>query len=268
MATSTCWSAAVRRRTSSSRRAPGSRALARSVTRDGGAGRRGRRLRFDSAPPRAVPRSAAARVDRSLTRVQRRRIEAETVPPLPCTDVSGHAPSPRRASASGGPVGATSAGPRAPVADDVGAPAGPPLAPPDARPKLLPRPAPLLLVRLYLLRRRVLDLVVLGDLEIAHVLHDLVVERRVVLEHLGHRHLFEDRVPRALGLTGAAVDALVGVDVELIRPRVAVGAGVLVDAVDRADRDAAGIQAIAAEARDDVGHAFSSPPRRRDVTCS
>src|SRR5437870_4958760 len=25
--------------------------------------------------------------------VQRRRIEAETVPPLPCTDVSGHAPS-------------------------------------------------------------------------------------------------------------------------------------------------------------------------------
>src|SRR2546422_1629034 len=33
----------------------------------------------------------AARVGRSLTRVQRRRIEAETVPPLPCTDVSGHA---------------------------------------------------------------------------------------------------------------------------------------------------------------------------------
>src|SRR5439155_1052030 len=34
---------------------------ARSVTRDGGAGRRGRRLRFDSAPPSRVPRSAAAR---------------------------------------------------------------------------------------------------------------------------------------------------------------------------------------------------------------
>src|SRR5206468_10763885 len=33
----------------------------RSVTRDGGAGRRGRRLRFDSAPPSGVPRSAAAR---------------------------------------------------------------------------------------------------------------------------------------------------------------------------------------------------------------
>src|SRR5438876_4277278 len=31
------------------------------VTRDGGAGRRGRRLRFDSAPPSRVPPSAAAR---------------------------------------------------------------------------------------------------------------------------------------------------------------------------------------------------------------
>src|SRR5439155_120571 len=34
--------------------------LTRSVTRDGGAGRRGRHLRFDSAPPSRVPRSAAA----------------------------------------------------------------------------------------------------------------------------------------------------------------------------------------------------------------
>src|SRR5882724_8200676 len=34
------------------------------------------------------------RTGRSLpTRVRRRRIEAETVPPLPCTAVSGHAPS-------------------------------------------------------------------------------------------------------------------------------------------------------------------------------
>src|SRR5439155_26194387 len=33
--------------------------LARVMTRDGGAGRRGRRLRFDSAPPSRVPPSAA-----------------------------------------------------------------------------------------------------------------------------------------------------------------------------------------------------------------
>src|SRR5439155_249165 len=107
-----------------------------------------------------------------------------------------------------------------------------------------------------------------NDLDIAHVLHDFVVEGGVVLEHLGHRHLLEDRVPRALGLAGAAVDALVGVDVELIRPLLAVGARVLVDAVDGADRDAAGVQAITAEARDDVGHAFTSSPKRRDVACS
>src|SRR5436309_6068208 len=37
------------------------RTASRSVTRDGGAGRRGRRLRFPSPPPRRVPLSAAAR---------------------------------------------------------------------------------------------------------------------------------------------------------------------------------------------------------------
>src|SRR6266850_3018253 len=42
------------------------------------------------APPERL--SVAARVGRSRTRVQRRRIEAETVPPLPCTAVSGHGP--------------------------------------------------------------------------------------------------------------------------------------------------------------------------------
>src|SRR5438552_1933991 len=42
-------------------RARGGRARYDLVSRDGGAGRRGRRLRFDSAPPSGVPRSAAAR---------------------------------------------------------------------------------------------------------------------------------------------------------------------------------------------------------------
>src|SRR5206468_6569040 len=65
----------------------------RSVTRDGGAGRRGRRLRFDSAPRGGAPRSAAARGGRSKHPIHRRRIEAERVPPPPRTAVSGHAPS-------------------------------------------------------------------------------------------------------------------------------------------------------------------------------
>src|SRR5207253_3300683 len=56
------------------------RADPRSVTAQHGSG--GRRSAYEA------PHGSAAR-----TRVQRRRIEAETVPPLPCTAVSGHAPS-------------------------------------------------------------------------------------------------------------------------------------------------------------------------------
>src|SRR5512146_1810855 len=61
--------------------------------------------------------------------------------------------------------------------------------------------------------------------------------------------LREDRVDRALGLAGAAVDALVGVDVEL-----AIDALFVVDAVDGADRDAGEVQDVDAGLRDHVGH--------------
>src|SRR5713101_7217722 len=123
----------------------------------------------------------------------------------------------------------------------------------------LARPAPLLLVLDDLLRARVLDLLVRGDLEVAHVLHDLVVERRVVLEGLRHGYFLEDRLPGTLGFAGAAVDALVGVDVELVRPLLAVGARVLVDAIDGADGHAPGIYAVATEACDDVCHVLNLP---------
>jgi hypothetical protein len=104
----------------------------------------------------------------------------------------------------------------------------------------------------------VLDFLVLPDLEVAHVLHDLVVERRVVLEDFGDRHLLEDRGPRALRLARPAVDALVGMDVELIRPLLTIRPRVLVDAVDRAYGDATGVDTVAAEPRDDVRHQLSS----------
>src|SRR5207249_9062679 len=52
----------------------------RSVTRDGGAGRRGRRLRFDSAPPSRVPPSAAAR-GASQAPARRPRLPAALVGP-------------------------------------------------------------------------------------------------------------------------------------------------------------------------------------------
>ena len=57
--------------------------------------------------------------------------------------------------------------------------------------------------------------------------HRLVDER---LPFLGHAVVREDRLHRAGGLAGLAVDAFVGVDVELVLA--------LVDAVDRADFDA------------------------------
>ena len=84
------------------------------------------------------------------------------------------------------------------------------------------RPAPLRLVGRHLLRRGVLDLLGLRDLEVGGVLHHRVVERGVVLEDVGDGDLLEDRLPGALGLAGAAVDALVGMDVELVRPLLAI----------------------------------------------
>ena len=73
----------------------------RSVTRDGGAGRRGRRLRFDSAPPSRVPPSAAR---------PRRLIGAPTAPPpprcaIPCAGCGRSAsPRPSTAAAHGEPA--------------------------------------------------------------------------------------------------------------------------------------------------------------------
>src|SRR5262249_34246120 len=107
------------------------------------------------------------------------------------------------------------------------------------------------------------DLHVLSDLEVAHVLHDLVVERRIGLEDLGDGDLLEDRVPRTLRLAGAAVDALVGVNVELLRPLLVVRTGVLVDAVDGAHRDASRVETIHAEPRDDVRHVGAVPSAPR-----
>ena len=70
----------------------------------------------------------------------------------------------------------------------------------------------------------------------------------------GHGGFLEDRLPRALGLARPAVDALVGVDVELVRERRGVTALVGIDAIDGAHGDASGVDAIAAKARDYVGH--------------
>src|SRR3954454_16640725 len=82
------------------------------------------------------------------------------------------------------------------------------------------------------------------------------VESRVDAEErlplLGQRVLGEDRLHRALGLAGPAVDALLGVDDE--DP---VG---FVDAVERADVHAGAVFDVDAGLGDDVGHATPTLP--------
>ena len=86
------------------------------------------------------------------------------------------------------------------------------------------------------------------------------VEGRVLGPFGGHRVLGVDRVHGALGLAGATVDALVGVDGQ--HP---VGALVEMDAVDGTHRDARLVQDVDARLGDDVGH--GSPPGSGPVVC-
>src|ERR1051326_3232457 len=96
-------------------------------------------------------------------------------------------------------------------------------------------------------------------LEFAHVLHDRVVELGVLLERSGHGFLFVDRLPWALRLAGAAIDAFVGMNVELIRPLFGIGTLIAVDAIDGAYGDAACVYAISAQPGDDVSHPAFPP---------
>src|SRR5208282_989457 len=105
--------------------------------------------------------------------------------------------------------------------------------------------SPLLFVLRDLFRGGMLRLNEGLHLELIHDVHHSVVQVDIVFEQLGHRRLLEDRLPRALGLARAAIDAFVGMDVELIGKLLGVSTGVLVDAVHRADADTSGIDAIA-----------------------
>src|SRR5713226_1688245 len=75
---------------------------------------------------------------------------------------------------------------------------------------------------------------------------ELLVQRDEVLPVGRRLVLGEDRLHRAHRLAGAAVDALIRVDVEHLRP--------LVDAVDRADLDTGLVLDADARLRDDVRH--------------
>src|SRR4051812_21739984 len=77
-------------------------------------------------------------------------------------------------------------------------------------------------------------------------LRELAVERDEFLLRVGHVVLGEDRLDRALRHAQRAVDALVGVDHQHVRP--------LAEAVDRADVDAVRVFALDAAFGDDVSH--------------
>jgi hypothetical protein len=74
-----------------------------------------------------------------------------------------------------------------------------------------------------------------------------VVQENIVLENFGNRWLLEDRLPWALRLAGAAIDALVRVDVELIRKFFSVVTRIFVDAVNRTNTDASCIETVSAK---------------------
>src|SRR2546430_6316598 len=77
-------------------------------------------------------------------------------------------------------------------------------------------------------------------------LERFAVDLDVVLEICGHVLLGKDRSHRALRLAGAAIDALIGMDEQLVRT--------LVDAVDRTYIDAGSVLCVLAGFRYDVRH--------------
>src|SRR6266849_2363475 len=102
------------------------------------------------------------------------------------------------------------------------------------------------------LHRARLDPWVVDEELLVHLDEVLPVGRRLVLG--------EDRFHRAHRLAGAAVDALIRVDVEHLRP--------LVDAVDRADLDAGLVLDVDARLRDDVRHGDLPPAALRPPPAS
>ncbi len=81
----------------------------------------------------------------------------------------------------------------------------------------------------------------------------------VVLEDLGNSRLLENRFPGTLGLAGSAINAFVGIDVELVGKFFLVGADVFIDAINGTHADASGVNAVAAKAGNRPRHGWQSP---------
>jgi hypothetical protein len=83
---------------------------------------------------------------------------------------------------------------------------------------------------------------------------NLGIELRVIGEDRRHLLVLEDGLPRALRLAHTAVDALFGIDIELIGEGFLVLSIVDVYAIYRADFYTSLIDTVAAEPRDYPGH--------------
>ena len=85
-----------------------------------------------------------------------------------------------------------------------------------------------------------------------------MIRRDVVLENVGNRRFLENRLPRTFRLTGAAIDAFLGLDVEHVGEVLFVLPDVLVDSVDRADAHASGVDAVNSKPDNCPWHSGSS----------
>src|ERR1700730_4026909 len=118
--------------------------------------------------------------------------------------------------------------------------------------------SPFTLVFGHLVRGRMFRLCECLHLELVGQFQRSVVERYIVLENLGSRRLLEDRLPRAFRLARSAVDTFVGVNIEHVGEALLVLTHILVDAIDRADADASGVNAVYAQSGYGPGHVRST----------
>src|SRR5208283_905949 len=123
-------------------------------------------------------------------------------------------------------------------------------------------PAPFGLVGRDLIGRGMLRLDEGLDLELVGHVDGLVIQLDIVFEAVRDRRLFKDRLPRAVGLAGDAIDTFVGMDIEHVGEVLAVVANIFVNAIDRAYADASGVDAINTEPGYRPWHSGTISPAR------
>src|SRR5688500_9656840 len=84
------------------------------------------------------------------------------------------------------------------------------------RRRISPCPAPFLFVGRNLVGCGMGLLCVGWDLELRRLVLHQIVEGDIVTEHLRHRHFFKYRLPGTLRLTRPTINAVIGMDIELV----------------------------------------------------